>query len=53
MSSRLTKADLINLAENASIIAPSEVCEVSDTSLELTPPYNEYEGLNWDRIERY
>ena len=46
MSSRLTKAGLINLVENASIIAPSKVYKVSDTLLESTPPYNEYEGLN-------
>jgi len=53
MSSHLTEAGPVNSAENASIIAPSEACEGSDTSLESTPLEDEYEGLNWDRVERY
>ena len=53
MSSYLSKADPINLAENTSIITPSEAYEDSNTLLELTPPEDEYKGLNWDRIERY
>ena len=57
MSSNLTKASPINLAENAPIIAPaiapSKACERSDTLLELTPLPDEYEGLNWDRVEKY
>jgi len=53
MSSHLTKASPVNLVENASIIAPSEACKGSDTLLELTPLKDEYEGLNWDRVERY
>ena len=53
ISSYLSKANPINLAGNTSIIAPSEACEGSDALLELTPLKDEYEGLNWDRIERY
>jgi hypothetical protein len=53
MSSHLSKAGPVNSAENISIIAPSEAYEGSDTSSELTPLEDEYEGLNWDRVERY
>ena len=53
MSSHLSKANPINSAENTSIIAPSEACEGSDTLSESTPLKDEYEGLNWDRVERY
>ena len=53
ISSHLSKADPINLVENTSVIAPSEAYEGSDTLLELTPFKDEYEGLNWDRVEGY
>ena len=53
MSSYLTKAGPVNLAENVPAIAPSKACEGSDTSLESTTPQGEYEGINWDCIERY
>ena len=53
ISSYLSKAGPVNSAENMSIIAPSKAYEGSDTSLELTPLKDEYEGLNWDRVERY
>ena len=53
MSSYLSKANPINLVEKTSIIAPSEAYEGSNTLLKLTPLKDEYEGLNWDRIERY
>ena len=52
MSSHLTKASPVNLAENTSAIAPSEACEGSDTSSELTPLKDEYEGLKWDHGSR-
>ena len=52
MSSHLTKAGLLNLAENVPTIAPSEAYEGSNTLSESTPP-DEYEGLNWDHVERY
>jgi hypothetical protein len=53
MSSNLTEAGPVNPLENASAIAPSEACEGSDTSLELTPIQDEYEGVDWDRVDRY
>jgi hypothetical protein len=53
MSSYLSKADPINSVENMSVIAPSEACKGSNTLLESTPLEDEYEGLNWDRVERY
>jgi len=37
MSSHLTEAGPIDLAENTPVIAPSEACEGSDTLLESTP----------------
>ena len=37
MSSYLTEAGPVNLAENASVITPGEACGGSDTLLELTP----------------
>ena len=53
MSSHLTKAGPINLAENTPVIVPSEACEGFDTLSESTPLKDEYEGLDWDRVERY
>ena len=53
MSSYLSKAGPINLAENMSAIAPSKACEGSNTLLELTPLKDKSEGLNWDYVERY
>ena len=53
MSSHFTKAGPVNSAENTSAIAPSEACEGSNTLSELTPLKDEYEGLNWDHVERY
>jgi len=46
MYSHLSKAGPINLAENMSVIAPSEAYKGSDTLLELTPLKDEYKGLN-------
>jgi len=51
MSSHLTKIGPINLAKNAPVIAPSEACEGSNTSLESTPLQDEYEGIDWDRVD--
>ena len=46
MSSHLSTAGPVNLAENMSEIAPSKACEGSNTLLELTPLKDEYKGLN-------
>jgi len=53
MSSQPTEASPVNLVENTPIIAPSEAYEGSNTLSESTPLQDEYEGLNWDRVERY
>jgi len=57
MSSNLTKTGPINPPENAPVIAPSEAYKgsntSSNTSLELTPLQDKYEGVNWDRLDRY
>ena len=53
MSSDLTEAGPVNPPENTPAIAPSEACEGFDTSSESTPLQDEYEGVDWDRIDRY
>jgi len=53
MSSNLTEADPVNPPENVPVIAPSEACEGSDTSSESTSLLDEYEGVDWDRVDRY
>jgi len=46
MSSHLTKAGPVNLAEDTPVIAPSKAYKGFDTLLELTPLQDKYKGIN-------